>query len=61
MKLELDEKIVLIDQETLDQKLTVKESQLVNKILIIDPTKFGFKGDYLGISEIPKDLVSISD
>lgn len=61
LKLEMGEKIVLIDQKTLDQKLTVKEFELVNEILKIDPTKLGFKGEYLGVSEIPKGLVAIKN
>jgi len=61
LKLEMDEKIVLIDQKTLDQKLTVKESKLVNEILKIDPLKYGFKGTFLGFDDIPNDLVAIKN
>lgn len=61
LKLEITDKIVLIDLKTLSQKLVNNEIQLINEILKIDPTKYGFNGEHLGLDEIPNDLVAVKN
>lgn len=59
IKSEMADEIVLVDLKTLSQKLTANEIKLINEILIIDPTKYGFNGEYLGLDKIPNDLIAI--
>lgn len=39
--------------------LTAAEANLIKRFLKIDPHEYGFKGKYLGVAEVPKDLVAI--
>lgn len=61
IKLEMADKIVLIDLDILSQKLTINEIKLINEILKIDPNQYGFKGEYLGLDKIPHDLVAVKN
>ncbi|MFA5828669.1 MAG: D-alanyl-D-alanine carboxypeptidase family protein [Candidatus Shapirobacteria bacterium] len=61
LKSEMVDQIVLIDKQTLGQKLTAKENQLINEIFNIDPAKYGFSGPYLGLDAIPNDLAAIKN
>lgn len=61
IKSEEADRVVLIDINTLKQKLATNEIQLINEVLKIDPTKYGFKGEYLGLDKTPNDLVAIND
>lgn len=45
--------------ETFNQRLDKKERALVRKFLELDPRFFGFNGEFFGIGEIPKNLVTI--
>lgn len=61
LKSEMVDQIVLIDKETLGQKLNTKENQLIKEIFNIDPVKYGFNGPYLGVDTTPIDLVAIKN
>lgn len=61
LKSEMSDEIVLIDLKTLRHKLTASEIKLINIILEINPSKYGFTGEHLGIDKVPNDLVAIKD
>lgn len=39
--------------------LSVKEKELIKKFLDLTPTQYGFRGKYLGIVPVPRDIVAI--
>ena len=39
--------------------LNGKEKALVKKLMAVKPREYGFKGDYLGIGDVPNNLVSV--
>lgn len=61
LKLEMADQIALIDEMTLNRQLSTKEIQLIKEILKIDPTKYGFSGEYLGLNDVPNDLLAIKN
>lgn len=50
----------IISFNQLRHLLTSEEDEIVQYILTVDPRDFGFKGKYLGIVDVPKDIVTIS-
>ena len=55
-----NEAISCIELEGLRQLLTAPEAAIVEQIFAIDPLLYGFKGPYVGIEPVPKDLVRIA-
>lgn len=49
----------VVDLETIYGFLNKKEIAFLKKLLTIDPRNYGVKGEYLGIQDVPKDLVEI--
>ncbi len=39
--------------------ISAEDKLFIQKILAIDPTQFGFKGEFFGLQEVPKNLVSV--
>jgi len=39
--------------------LTLEEAKIIDRILAIDPTTYGFKGPYLGVEPVPAGLMRI--
>lgn len=54
---EIDTRIISFDD--LYSLLTKAEVDLVKHFLELNPHDFGFKGEFLGITDVPKDLVAI--
>ncbi|MGI6443669.1 MAG: M15 family metallopeptidase [Candidatus Dojkabacteria bacterium] len=53
------EKFSIADLDTVYSFLNKKEIKFLKKLLTIDPHDYGIKGEYLGIQDVPKDLVEI--
>lgn len=56
-----NEHFAVIDFDGLYQLLADDEISLLKKYLAIDPKTFGYKPPYLGLVDIPQDLVSLAD
>jgi LAS superfamily LD-carboxypeptidase LdcB len=56
---EKKEKFSITDFDTVYGFLNKREVNSLKKLLKINPFEYGFKGEYLGIQEVPKDLVEI--
>lgn len=55
------DKIVLVDFKDIYENLSKEEIELCKKFLKINPRKYGFKGKFLGIKPVPKNLVVIKN
>ena len=53
------EKFSIADLDTVYSFLNKKEIAFLKKLLTIDPHDYDIKGEYLGIQDVPKDLVEI--
>lgn len=53
--------LAIIDFDTINGSLTADEIEVATKIKETDPKNYGFKGPYLGLSPVPKDLVKIEN
>ncbi len=53
------EKFTITDLDTVYSFLNKKETAFLKKLLTINPHDYGIKGEYLGIQDVPKDLVEI--
>lgn len=52
-------KLRIFGFESLYRLLDKNEINLIKKLLLIEPLKYGFKGKYLGLAGVPNDLVAI--
>lgn len=59
MRNDMDLRIMSFDD--LYALLTKSEAVVIKKLLKLKPLDYGFKGEFLGISDVPNDLVRISD
>jgi LAS superfamily LD-carboxypeptidase LdcB len=55
-----DEDLRLLRREDLQPLFDGEELQVINELYSVDPTKYGFKGEYVGVDEVPTSLVKIS-
>jgi LAS superfamily LD-carboxypeptidase LdcB len=56
---QVNDALACIEKESLYDLLTPQETKIVERILAIDPTEYGFKGPYVGTEPVPDDLVRI--
>ena len=45
--------------EELNSQLTEAEKTLISQLSNLDPLAYGFKGEYLGLEDVPKDMVAL--
>lgn len=57
---EKKEKFSVVDFASLYTFLDKEEISFAEKLLTLNPLEYGFKGEYLGIQDVPKDLVEIT-
>jgi len=49
----------VVDLDTIYGFLNKREITFLKKLLTIDPRDYGFKGEFFGIQDVPKDLIEI--
>ncbi len=55
------EKFSIVDLDVVYGFLNREEITFLKKLLTINPTEYGFKGEYVGIQDVPKGLVEIKE
>lgn len=55
-----DEKFTIIEREALNKLIDQNSQAVIDKVYILNPKLYGFKGPKVGLEDVPKDVVRVA-